>query len=96
MRLFFVSKTRANYNTDYSNLPDMDDKPKDRIEKFYKAPASIILVVGIIVTALLFKGLLMFADQGDLFMVILMAVGISAVAFVLTKVIRLSLTSEMK
>ena len=74
----------------------MDDKPKNTIEKIYKNPASIMIVVGIIVTALLFKGLLMFADQGDLFMVILMAVGIAAVAFVLTKVISLSLTSKIK
>ena len=74
----------------------MDDTKKGQVKKLYKNPASIILVVGIIVTALLFKGLLMFADQGNLFMVILMAVGISAVAFVLTKVIRLSLISEMK
>lgn len=69
----------------------MDDKPKNMLEKIYKNSASIMIVVGIIVTALLFKGLLMFADQGDLFMVILMAVGIAAVAFVLTKVISLSL-----
>ena len=96
MRLFFASKTRANYNTDYSNLPAMDDKPKNPIEKLYKTPASIILVVGIIVTALLFKGLLMFADQGDLFMVILMAVGVSIVAFVLTKIIRLEMEKNIK
>ena len=96
MRLFFVSKTRANYNINHCYLPDMDDKPKNTIEKIYKNPASIMIVVGIIVTALLFKGLLMFADQGDLFMVILMAVGIAAVAFVLTKVISLSLTSKIK
>ncbi|MDO9518074.1 MAG: hypothetical protein Q7J10_08520 [Methanosarcinaceae archaeon] len=74
----------------------MDDKPKNPIEKFYKNSASIILVVGIIVTALLFKGLLMFADQGDLFMVILMAVAVSVVAFVLTKVIRLEMEKRIK
>ena len=77
-------------------MPNMDDKAKDPIEKIYQKSASIILIVGIIITALLFKGLLMFADQGDLFMVILMAVAISVVAFVLTKVIRLSLISEIK
>ncbi|HJH30444.1 MAG TPA: hypothetical protein C5S51_12310 [Methanosarcinaceae archaeon] len=74
----------------------MDDKPKNPIEMLYKTPAPIILVVGIIVTALLFKGLLMFADQGDLFMVILMAVGISVVAFVLTKIIRLEMEKNIK
>ena len=74
----------------------MDDTKKGQIEKLYKNPASIITIVGIIVTALLFKGLLIFADQGDLFMVVLMAVAIAAVAFVLTKVISLSLTSKMK
>ena len=77
-------------------MPNMGDKAKDPIEKIYQKSASIILIVGIIITALLFKGLLMFADQGDLFMVILMAVAISVVAFVLTKVIRLSLISEIK
>lgn len=74
----------------------MDDTKKGQVKKLYKNPAPIITIIGIIVTALLFKGLLMFADQGNLFMVILMAVGISAVAFILTKVIRLSLISEMK
>ena len=74
----------------------MDDKPKNTLEKLYKTPASIILVVGIIVTAFLFKGLLIFADQGDLFMVILMAVGVSIVAFVLTKIIRLEMEKNIK
>ena len=74
----------------------MDDKPKNTLEKLYKTPASIILVVGIIVTAFLFKGLLIFADQGDLFMVILMAVGVSVVAFVLTKIIRLEMEKNIK
>lgn len=74
----------------------MDDTKKSQIEKIYKNPTSIITIVGIIVTALLFKGLLIFADQGDLFMVVLMAVAIAAVAFILTKIISLSLTSKMK
>ncbi|MCL7411358.1 MAG: hypothetical protein P1P69_04840 [Methanosarcinaceae archaeon] len=74
----------------------MDDNPKNPIEKLYKNSTSIILLVGIIVTALLFKGLLMFADQGDLFMVILMAVAVSVVAFVLTKVIRLEMEKKIK
>ncbi len=69
----------------------MNDTPKSPIEKLYKTSAPIVLVIGIILTTLLFKGLLMFADQGNLFMVILMAVAISAVSFVLTKVITLSL-----
>ena len=74
----------------------MNDTSKNPIEKLYKIPAAIILVAGIIVTALLFKGLLMFADQGDLFMVILMAVAISAVAFILTKIIRLEMEKNLK
>lgn len=74
----------------------MNDTSKNPIEKLYKIPAAIILVVGIIITALLFKGLLMFADQGDLFMVILMAVSVSAVAFILTKIIRLEMEKNLK
>ena len=74
----------------------MDDNQNNTLEKLYKTPASIILVVGIIITALLFKGLLIFADQGDLFMVILMAVAISVVAFVLTKILRLEMEKNIK
>ena len=86
----------AKYNTNHCYFPDMNDTSKNPIEKLYKTPAAIILVAGIIVTALLFKGLLMFADQGDLFMVILMAVSVSAVAFILTKIIRLEMEKNLK
>ncbi|MGP8321024.1 MAG: hypothetical protein ACT6FE_01670 [Methanosarcinaceae archaeon] len=74
----------------------MDDTPKTPITKLYKVPASVVLISGILLTALLFKGLLMFADRGDIFMVILMAVAISAVAFILTKIIRLEMEQKIK
>lgn len=74
----------------------MNDTSKNPIGKLYKVPASVVLISGILLTALLFKGLLMFADRGDLFMVILMAVAISAVAFILTKIIRLEMEQNIK
>ncbi|MGP8337419.1 MAG: hypothetical protein ACT6FC_04215 [Methanosarcinaceae archaeon] len=74
----------------------MDDTPKTPTTKLYNVPASVALISGILLTALLFKGLLMFADRGDIFMVILMAVAISAVAFILTKIIRLEMEQKIK
>lgn len=84
------------YNTNHCYFPDMNDTSKNPIGKLYKVPASVVLISGILLTALLFKGLLMFADRGDLFMVILMAVAISAVAFILTKIIRLEMEQKIK
>lgn len=56
--------------------------------KIYSMPAAILLVIGMLLSAFLFYSLMMAAENGNLLMVILLAVSISIVAFVISKAIK--------
>jgi len=52
------------------------------IEKLYGGPAIILLVVGILSSFIMFNFMFKYADEGNLFMVILIPLVVSIVALV--------------
>ena len=61
--------------------------------KIYNMPTVVLLAIGMVLSAFLFYSLMKAAENGNLLMVILLAVAISIVAFITTKAIKLH---EMK
>jgi len=57
----------------------------NKIEKLYGGPAIILTVIGILVTSFLFYFMFKYADEGNLFMVIAIPLGISIFALVVAK-----------
>lgn len=58
-------------------------------------PVPYLIIVGIVVSAFLFRSLLNYADEGNLIMVILMAVAVAAIALVITKAIQYQQIKEL-
>ncbi|MEZ5334993.1 MAG: hypothetical protein R2741_07050 [Methanolobus sp.] len=65
------------------------------LEKIYSLPAALLLLIGMGLSAFLFYSLMKAAENGNLLMVILLAVAISIVAFVVTKAIKLQKIKEL-
>lgn len=61
--------------------------------KIYNMPTVVLLAIGMVLSAFLFYSLMKAAENGNLLMVILLAVAISIIAFITTKAIKLH---EMK
>jgi hypothetical protein len=57
------------------------------LEKLYKINVGYIIIAGIALTALLFKYLLQYADEGNLVLVILLGLAIAFVAILITRVV---------
>ncbi len=57
------------------------------IEKLYGGPALILMVIGILVTSFLFYFMFKYADEGNLFMVIAIPLGISVFALIVAKLL---------
>ncbi|WP_319507050.1 hypothetical protein [uncultured Methanolobus sp.] len=64
--------------------------------KIYSMPAAILLVIGMVLSAFLFYSLMKAAENGNLLMVILLAVAISIVAFVISKAIKFQKMKEFR
>ncbi|WP_407356853.1 hypothetical protein [Methanolobus sp. WCC5] len=56
--------------------------------KLYSIPASILMVIGIGISAFLFYSLMKAAESGNLVLVILLAIAISIVAIVISRAIK--------
>jgi len=65
------------------------------IEKMSENPVPYLIIIGTILSALLFKALLKYADEGNLLMVVLMAVAVAAMALGITKVIQYQQYKEL-
>lgn len=57
--------------------------------KIYNMPTVVLLAIGMVLSAFLFYSLMKAAENGNLLMVILLAVAISIIAFITTKAIKL-------
>ncbi|MDY0385986.1 MAG: hypothetical protein RBT65_02420 [Methanolobus sp.] len=66
------------------------------LEKIYNMSTVVLLAIGMILSAFLFYSLMKAAENGNLLMVILLAVAISIVAFTITKVIKLQKMKEFR
>lgn len=64
------------------------------LEKIYSMPAAVLLVIGMVISVFLFYSLMKAAENGNLMLVILLAVAISIVAFVVSKAIKLQKIKE--
>jgi hypothetical protein len=64
--------------------------------KIYSIPAAILLVIGMVLSAFLFYSLMKAAENGNLLMVILLAIAISIVAFVVSKAIKFQKMKEFR
>ncbi len=64
--------------------------------KIYSMPAAILLVIGMVLSAFLFYSLMKAAENGNLLLVILLAVAISIVAFVVSKAIKFQKMKEFR
>ncbi|WMW23355.1 hypothetical protein RE476_05930 [Methanolobus mangrovi] len=64
--------------------------------KIYRMPSAILLVIGMALSAFLFYSLMKAAENGNLLMVILLAVAISIVAFVVSKAIKFEKMKEFR
>ncbi len=56
--------------------------------KLYDMPATVLMIIGLVLSAFLFYSLMKAAENGNLLMVILLAVSISIVAFVVSRAIK--------
>nr|WP_321497683.1 hypothetical protein [uncultured Methanolobus sp.] len=56
--------------------------------KIYSMPAAVLLVVGMVLSAFLFYSLMKAAENGNVLMVVILAVAISIVAFVISRAIK--------
>lgn len=64
--------------------------------KIYSMPAAILLVIGMVLSAFLFYSLMKAAENGNVLMVIILAVAISIVAFIISKAIRFQKMKDFK
>ncbi|WP_292469965.1 hypothetical protein [Methanolobus sp.] len=64
--------------------------------KIYSMPSVILLVIGMVLSVFLFYSLMKAAENGNLLMVILLAVAISIVAFVISKAIKFQKMKEFR
>ena len=64
--------------------------------KIYSMPSAVLLVIGMVLSAFLFYSLMKAAENGNLLMVILLAIAISIVAFVVSKAIKLQKMKEFR
>ncbi|WP_342304623.1 hypothetical protein [Methanolobus sp. ZRKC5] len=62
--------------------------------KIYSMPTAVLLVIGMVLSAFLFYSLMKAAENGNVLMVILLAVAISIVAFIVTKAIKIQKMKE--
>ncbi len=58
-------------------------------------PVPYLIIVGVVVSAFIFRSLLNYADEGNLIMVVLMAVAVAAIALVITKAIQYQQIKEL-
>ena len=58
-------------------------------------PVPYLIIVGVVVSAFIFRSLLNYADEGTLIMVVLMAVAVAAIALVITKAIQYQQIKEL-
>ncbi|QLC49544.1 hypothetical protein HWN40_04360 [Methanolobus zinderi] len=58
------------------------------LEKIYSLPTAALMIVGIILSAFLFYAMMRSAENGNVVMVILLAVAISIVAFVVSQAVK--------
>jgi uncharacterized membrane protein len=58
-------------------------------------PVPYLVIVGVVVSAFIFRSLLNYADEGNLIMVVLMAVAVAAIALVITKAIQYQQIKEL-
>ncbi|WP_340817701.1 hypothetical protein [Methanolobus sp. WCC4] len=63
--------------------------------KIYSMPAAVLLLVGMVLSAFLFYSLMKAAENGNILMVILLAVAISIVAFVISRAIKFQKFKEL-
>lgn len=64
--------------------------------KIYSMPTAVLLAIGMVLSAFLFYSLMKAAENGNLLMVILLAVAISIVAFIVTKAIKIQKMKEFE
>ncbi|SFM59251.1 hypothetical protein SAMN04488696_1762 [Methanolobus profundi] len=62
--------------------------------KIYSMPTAILLIVGMGLSAFLFYSLMKAAENGNVLMVVLLAVAISIVAFVISRAIKFQKMKE--
>ncbi|WMW25634.1 hypothetical protein RE474_02615 [Methanolobus sediminis] len=56
--------------------------------KIYSMPTAVLLVVGMVLSAFLFYSLMKAAENGNVLMVVLLAIAISIVAFVISRALK--------
>ncbi|TQD25367.1 hypothetical protein [Methanolobus vulcani] len=56
--------------------------------KLYSMPAAVLLVIGMILSVFLFYSLMKAAENGNVLMVVLLAIAISIVAFVISRALK--------
>ncbi|MBP1909487.1 hypothetical protein [Methanolobus bombayensis] len=56
--------------------------------KIYSIPASVLVIIGMVLSAFLFYSLMKAAENGNVLMVIILAIAISIVAFVISRAIK--------
>ncbi|MDK2827100.1 hypothetical protein SAMN04488589_0359 [Methanolobus vulcani] len=56
--------------------------------KIYSIPPAVLLVVGMVLSAFLFYSLMKAAENGNVLMVVILAIAISIVAFVVSRAIK--------
>ncbi|WP_321430667.1 hypothetical protein [uncultured Methanolobus sp.] len=56
--------------------------------KIYSIPPAVLLVVGMVLSAFLFYSLMKAAENGNVLMVVILAVAISIVAYVISRAIK--------
>lgn len=61
---------------------------KTLLENLNNAPIALLMVVGLALSAFLFYSLMKAAENGNLFMVIILAISISIVSILVSKVIK--------
>ena len=55
------------------------------IEKLYRTPVPYVILIGMVLSAYLFIKLMEYAENGDLFMVILLGLSIGIIAVFITR-----------
>jgi uncharacterized membrane protein len=58
------------------------------LEKLYNIPIALLMIVGLALSAFLFYSLMKAAENGNLLMVIVLAIAISIVSILVSKVIK--------
>ena len=82
--LYPCAPSFVRYNTNTGNVGNM----VKLTGKVCENPVPYLIIVGIVISAFVYRSLLNYADEGNLIMVILMAVAVAFIALVITKVIR--------